>query len=245
MESLMDALMGQLSGDNLNELSRQLNADEKTTETALAASLPLLLSALERNSMQPEGAQSLYSALERDHDGSLLDDPQGYLRSPDYDDGRGIMRHAFGAQQGGIMDALSQKTGLSREQIGQLLAFAAPLVLAWLGRQRQQQQVQPQGLPDILQRERVQAQEQAQQRNPGLGDLLSTILGGGGLGGLLGGSQQQSGGRQQSGGLGDLLGGNQAAGDLLGGLLGGNQPDSRYNDDEDPQRGTGGSGRRA
>jgi len=74
MSGLLDVLSQQLGGPALQQMSSQVGADPGSTQKALAAALPLLVGGLARNANQsPSGAQSLAHALERDHDGSVLD----------------------------------------------------------------------------------------------------------------------------------------------------------------------------
>jgi hypothetical protein len=49
MSTLLEMLSEQLQGGNLSKLSRQIGADESSTQGALSAALPLLISALSRN----------------------------------------------------------------------------------------------------------------------------------------------------------------------------------------------------
>ncbi len=72
--NLMDLLQGQLSEGMIDQLSQQLGgADRQQTATAASGVMSTLVSALARNASTPEGAQSLSNALDRDHDGGILD----------------------------------------------------------------------------------------------------------------------------------------------------------------------------
>ncbi len=73
MSGLLEMLSQQLSGPVVEQMSNQIGADPESTQKALSAALPMLVGGLARNAQSPEGAQSLANALERDHDGSLLD----------------------------------------------------------------------------------------------------------------------------------------------------------------------------
>ena len=77
MNDRLAELQGQLGPDAMQSLSQTLGADEATVERATSASIPLLLQALSRNASTEEGAQSLYSALSEDHDGSILNNIGG------------------------------------------------------------------------------------------------------------------------------------------------------------------------
>ncbi len=70
--SLVDAFLSQLQGAPLDQLSQQLGTDHGQTRDAVGAALPLLMGALGRNASEPQGAQQLWGALQRDHMPSAL-----------------------------------------------------------------------------------------------------------------------------------------------------------------------------
>lgn len=74
MSSLLETLQHSLGPGTIDTLSRQIGADRGSTQKALAAALPVLIGGLARNAEKPQGAAALASALDRDHDGSILDD---------------------------------------------------------------------------------------------------------------------------------------------------------------------------
>lgn len=213
MPSIFDTVTEQLGGDNLTRLSQQLGTDEATTSQAVQAALPVLLGGLARNASNPNGAASLSSAL-GDHRGGVIENLVGLLGNPQSGPGAGILGHIFGQKRDAVEQGVGQATGLGQQQVGKLLMVLAPIVMAALARRQQahsEQEVpvagQPQTtaqdphstLPQILEREK----QEAQQRAPaGLGGLLAMLdrggdgkplndigrmASGGGLGGLLGG----------------------------------------------------------
>ena len=69
MSSLTDDLLRQLQGQPLEQMSSQLGLSPSQTAGAVSAALPLLMGALGRNTSQPQGAEALFGALQRDHAG--------------------------------------------------------------------------------------------------------------------------------------------------------------------------------
>jgi hypothetical protein len=216
MAQLTDALTGLLDAQ-APQIGRRIGADPQQTQTAINAAIPALLAALGQNA-QTGGATNLKSALERDHDGSILDDLGAYLNgtanlSPRTTNGAGILEHTLGDRQASMQRALSAKSGLDIGSVGNLLALLAPIVLGMLSKRGQGSSsgggIGLDDLTDILGREKTDAQN-----NPDLGDLLGGILGGGlggALGGALGGDAAASGGTasapaRRGGGLADILG---------------------------------------
>ncbi|MDX1429018.1 MAG: DUF937 domain-containing protein [Rhodothermales bacterium] len=80
MSGLLDIITGQLGSDQLSKLGGAIGANDNQTKDAVAAALPVLLGSLAKNAnSSPEGAESLARALEKDHDGSILDNLGGLL----------------------------------------------------------------------------------------------------------------------------------------------------------------------
>jgi hypothetical protein len=162
MSSILEALSQQLgSQDAVQQISQQMGVDKQQAGTAVAAALPLLLGALTRNASQPQGAEALYGALERDHDGSILDNLQGFLGNASSGPGASILGHVLGARNDAVAANLGQATGIDKGKAAMLLATLAPVVLGALGRARQQQNLNAGSLASMLGNERAQVQQSA------------------------------------------------------------------------------------
>jgi len=79
MSSILESLLGQLQGPALSRMAADVGADEGQVRSAATAAIPLLLGALARNASSADGAKALHGALQKDHDGSLLDNVQAFL----------------------------------------------------------------------------------------------------------------------------------------------------------------------
>ena len=195
------SLMNQLT----NVLSQQLapQAAEKTglNQDLAAKMLPLAMTALmgglKKNASQPGGAEALASALDR-HDGGLMNNAAGAADSAVMADGQKILSHILGGKQATTERALAKTAGVDQAQIGQLMAMAAPMVMAALGKQKREQGLDVSSLAQMVQSESAEAGRAAPNE----------------LNGLLGFLDQDGDGNFQD----DLL---EAAGkNLLGGLFG-------------------------
>jgi len=171
MSDILSLLSGTLGGRSSDEIGTAIGADSSKTQTALAAALPLLLSGLARNASQPEGAHALLGALERDHDGSALDNLSGLLGGGG-GNAAGILGHVFGAKEPAARDAVAKAGGLDTAQAGKLLLLAAPLVMAALGRMQREKGLDANGLAGFLGGEH-QAMSNAQ---PGLMGLATQMF---------------------------------------------------------------------
>jgi hypothetical protein len=189
MASLQE-LLGQMQGDQaVEEISQNVGADRSLVNTAISAALPALITGLANNAATPQGAQSLNTALEQDHDGSVLDNlgglagmifgQQQQAAPPPQADAGGILGHILGNSQGAVAQEVSERSGLGMGQVAQILMMLAPIVMAYLGRQKQQQGVGPEGLGGLLGGLLGGAGTQAQAAPTGgsvIGDLASSVL---------------------------------------------------------------------
>lgn len=90
-------LLGQyVTPDTINTISQQVGASPEQTQSAIATALPALLGGLAQNTQTPQGAAALDQALERDHDGGLLDSLGGLL-------GGGQGSSGLGGLLGGVL----------------------------------------------------------------------------------------------------------------------------------------------
>jgi hypothetical protein len=169
--SMLDMLQQRLGGDAVNQISKQLGTDPATTQTAIAAALPMLVGALARNAQDPGKAGALANALGR-HDGSVLDDVAGYLGRGNTGDGDGILGHVLGGRKETIQSGLGQAAGLDPTKAGTLLAMLAPLVMGALGKAQREQGLDTGGLAGMLGSEQQQATDAA----PGVMGMLASFL---------------------------------------------------------------------
>lgn len=180
MFSLQDLLGQQQGSQAIDRISQNLGADNSAVNSAIQMALPVILSGLARNAQQPQGAQSLNSALEQDHNGGLLDNLMGYLgggvpkpqEADRQTNGVGILEHIFGSKQGQVAQEVSNKTGLNMSQVAQLLITLAPIVMSFLGKKKQQENLGADGLSNWLGGQQQQMQSSG---NPMM-DMASRML---------------------------------------------------------------------
>ncbi len=200
MSGLEQLLGGALSGDMMAKIAGQLNTDEAGAQKAVGAALPALLGRLKSNADDPEQAEALAAAVNRDHDGSFLDsmgDKFGGLFGGSDDAGSKIVGKVFGADADAAQEQIASEAGIDKGQAAGLLGALAPMVMGALGKSGQATGgVQAQGLSGML------------------GGLLGG--GGGGLGGMLGGLL----GGGAAGGLGSMLSGGAGGSSPLGKVTG-------------------------
>lgn len=172
MASLLDGLMQQLGGDTMRQMSQHLGTDDATTQKAVGAALPALVGALARNAQSPDGAASLAGALDRDHDGSVLNDLPALLGSGGGGASASILGHILGGKQSAVAGGIGAATGLDAAKSGQLLSMLAPIVMAALGQAKRTNGLDAGGLASMLGAERSAMSGQG---GGALGSLMNLI----------------------------------------------------------------------
>lgn len=198
---LMQILMQSLGNQGVERLGQQVGLDSSQTTLAMGAIVPTLLGAMAKQTSSQEGATGLLGALDKDHDGGILDDIGGFLggsmSSNRSANGDGILGHILGGQRSDVETGLANKMGVNASSIGSLMKIAAPLIMAYLGKQKR-------------------SADTSGFDAGGIGDLL---------GNLAGGSNQSNG--IDLGDIMDMVGGlsgsssdgSSGGGGILGGLL--------------------------
>ena len=196
---ILKLITSQMGDGAISKLSELTGESPDKTGNAIQVAVPTLLNALNNNSNSSEGAAGILGALDRDHDGSILDDVMGFLGNSDGSDGNGILKHLLGDKRDVVENGLSQKAGISSGSMSKILAMLAPIIMGYLGRQKKENGINSSG---------------------GISDLLTSVVGGlannGGSGGLDigdilgmlggGGNQRSTGGGGILGTLGKLFG---------------------------------------
>lgn len=210
--SLLDLITGNAGNQVAEQGENKFGISKNQIIALLVVAAPLVISYLKKKSENAEEADKLNAALDKDHDGSILNNPAQALERQQ--EGDSILGHIFGGEKANVENQLSQNTGISMDKIGPVLAMLAPVIMGYIGQQKQANNVTSGGgLGDLLGGILGSASQQAQTSDNPLGNILGSVLGGaqqssgGGLGDILGsvlgGGNQQ---KQSEGGLGGLLG---------------------------------------
>lgn len=211
--SLLDLITGSTGNQVAEQVENKFGISKNQIIALLVVAAPLVISYLKKKSENAEEADKLNATLDKHHDGSILSNPAQALEREQ--EGNSILDHIFGGNKANVENQLSQNTGISMDKIGPVLAMLAPVIMGYIGQQKQANNVNSGGgLGDLLGGILGSSAQEAQASNNPLSDILGSVIGGatqssgGGLGDILGsvfggGNQQQ---QSQQGGLGGLLG---------------------------------------
>lgn len=158
MSNLMDLLQNQISTGLIDQLSKQIGgADQQKTAVAANGIMSTIMEGLAKNASTPEGASSLLGALDRDHDGSVLNDIMGLIGGGSQpaaqqksNNGLGILRHVLGNNSDNVMTNISKMSGLDLMSVANIATKIAPIAMGILGNQKKQNGLDAGGLVDFL-----------------------------------------------------------------------------------------------
>lgn len=163
----------------IGQLTEQLGGgvDKQQTAVATTGILGTLMTAMAKNAATPDGAAALNNALEKDHDGGILEDVMGMItgKSGAANDrtmnGAGILSHVLGQRQSGAVDMISKMSGLNQNSTSQLMVMLAPMVMGMLGKTKKQNNLDAGGISDLLNGFSKQQKDQ----NPAMGMIESFL----------------------------------------------------------------------
>ncbi len=148
MAGMFDLLNSDLGKQIISGVSGSTGTDSNKTSNVLTMALPVLMKAMERNASTPEGAEGLMGALNKKHDGSILDNLSGLfgggVDEEVTNDGEKILGHVLGQKQQGVEQVIGQKTGVDTGSVANILKVAAPILMGVLGKQAKQNNVSSQ-----------------------------------------------------------------------------------------------------
>ncbi len=167
MEQLTNAVVGQIAG----QAAQKTGLSDDMAAKLMPMAMSVLMGGLKKNAASPEGAQALSNALDR-HDGGMLDNLSALTNDDTMADGQKILGHILGGRQNGAQEMMAQATGANASQINNLLAMAAPAVLASLGKAKREQGLGVSDLANLVNAEGAAAQKAAPSE---LGGLMSML----------------------------------------------------------------------
>ena len=149
MSNIVDMFSG-LFGSNMEQIQNSLGSnDKKGILSAASVALPAMLEALNKNTNTKDGAESLANALDKDHDGSKLDNITSMISNYKGENGSAILNHMFGDKKENIINSVSKSSGLDLGSSANLMAMLAPLVLEFLGKTKKEQNLNADGISNL------------------------------------------------------------------------------------------------
>lgn len=156
---LMNMFQQQLTGAVVNQMAQKVGLGGNTQATTSAAQnvFSTLMGAVSKNASTPQGAEALNNALEKDHNGGLMDNLTSFLGSGPTENvsartenGSGILKHLLGNKEQGIVQGLSKVNNMTPDATQSMMQTIAPMVMGMLGKAKQQQGFDASSLTSFL-----------------------------------------------------------------------------------------------
>ncbi|KAA9300834.1 DUF937 domain-containing protein [Aerococcus sanguinicola] len=171
---LLGMLTGQ--GDQSNDsLAKQANVSSGDFGKIMTLGLPMIMKAINRNSQDKSGVDSLNQAL-NDHDkADQFDSIDQAVEQVDHEDGDKILNHVFKDQneKEGIIDKIAQALNMDTASVKRTLVVLAPMVLMYLAHRRKSNNVSAEDMGQEADRASREVEGQARQEG---GSLLERVL---------------------------------------------------------------------
>ncbi len=151
--NIVKSILDELSGDTLEQLSSQFNANPKSTANLLSAGVPAVLSALGNMSASDEGARKLSSTLGGLDVNSLLNLGNMFGRNANetVEQGGGMLSSLLGdGLLGNIASAIGRFASLDSALTRKILAFITPFLLGKIASAWKHQGGTPQALKGLF-----------------------------------------------------------------------------------------------
>ena len=162
MSQLLEIIGRHFDTQNVDQISQSLGATPEQTKNGIGAVLPTILAGLAKQADEPTSRARLDSALQNDHDGSLLDHlgslfgggPTPAAVPNRATAGDSILGHIFGGRKDRVADRVSHSSGLTSGQTLKLMMMLAPVVMAALGKMKRSDNLSSDQVADTLHTER-------------------------------------------------------------------------------------------
>ncbi len=126
--NLLGLLMAAMTTKNaLGQIAKKTGLSEKQIKKLMLIAIPILIKYLTKNASSGDGAHSLLGALAQHNN---KEDMGIQLKDADEKDGHKIIGHILGKKEETVTQNLSAQSGLTQEQVNQILAIMAPAILS-------------------------------------------------------------------------------------------------------------------
>lgn len=156
--NITDLLKWTLSDDVISKMGKESGIDDANdAKSAADGIINLVLTALNKNTQSPSGLNALVNALDRDHNGGILDDMLGMVlgnsksaKNSKTLDGNGILSNLLSGKNLLILGALATALRIKPKNLMSMAVKIAPIVLAVVGRARIKNNLNPEQLTDFI-----------------------------------------------------------------------------------------------
>lgn len=168
--NLHSQILQALDENTKKSIGKKAGIGTDSVDKIVRIGVPLMLGNLGHNASTKKGASQLLGALEKKHNGSLLDNINDIFSDGDQsNDGLKILGHIFGEKSQSTEEKIADQSGVDLETTIKVLSFIAPIVLAQLGKNKLKSNLDVNNLPKLL-------KQQSTGKGNSFMDIASTFL---------------------------------------------------------------------
>lgn len=172
--NLSELVSGSIGTQAVEGISNQLGIAPEKTKWVVSAAIPLMVSSLKYNAeKKPESTQQI-QALADKHEGNIFENLGSLFGSSPSQEDSQIVNHIFGKNTNQVQQSLAEKSGLSTDKVAGILALLGPIIMGFIGKQRQGTSG---GLGDLL-GGLIKDENTTNAAGEGFGGIIGNILGG-------------------------------------------------------------------
>jgi hypothetical protein len=171
--NISNVLTSVLTSSAKEAFAKKLGVDSAKADALLTQLTPLLTTQLAKNASTKDGAAALLAALQKDHDGSILDTLSEQTLDAREVDGQKIIQHIFKNKADVLGDTIATATGDNKDTITKALSVLAPIVMGSLGKVQKEQGF---GVDDIAQVLQTMTSHQGSEASSTVQGLLTDLL---------------------------------------------------------------------
>ena len=227
--NMMEMIMQAAGGQAPQQVGQQFGLNQQQSQSAIAALLPAISSAMKQNTNNPQGLAGLLGAVQNGSHDQYLDNPAQLGQPQAVNEGNAILGHLFGSKDvsRAVAGRAAETSGVGADILKKMLPMVAMMAMGSLGKQTSgagmfNQSQGGGGLQGMVAQMAMQ-QLTGGRSSGGIGGLLSGLLGGGARKQQAQMQQQASQAHQQGlGMLGNMLdadGDGSSMDDILGMLM--------------------------
>ena len=173
--NISDLITGGIGAKATSAIAKTTGVSESKAKWIIAAAVPLMIAALNYNAKNKGQGKEIDKAIDQHSSDGLLDKLGGLFGGTESNEqGNKIVQHMFGNNTTVVTESVAEKSGLSQDQVGGVLATLAPIVMSYLG-QKKSQNSSGGGIGDLI--GSIMGGNSSTNSEEGLGGLLSGILG--------------------------------------------------------------------
>ena len=173
--NLLEMLMSSQNGATVEKAGSTLGMNAQQSQSAIAALLPAISSALKQNTSSPQGLAGLLNALQTGNHSQYLDTPAMLERPETVTDGNAILGHLFGSKDvsRAVAGRASEQTGISADMLKKFLPLVATMAMGSLSKQTTTNSTMQSALAGL-----AMQQLMGGGKSGGLGGMFGGLLGG-------------------------------------------------------------------